>query len=196
MVKATEKKDVKAKPKRKVTPKKEEKLETISLDKQNKLKGISKAVSVLAKIGAILMVIVAVCMLICALALPFISKNIKITDGLIEAYGEKYEYFEDIEGFKVVHNGEVLKIVEASDVTNFRLVSDFIKNNDVNKLMWGIEFIFIMTLVISVLAFITLRNIGRLFANIYIDKTPFTTKNVELLRSIGYLSQFLFLNAS
>ena len=135
-------------------------------EKQKKMKGISKAVYIIARIGKTFSIIGIVGMIIIMLAMPSIVNNIKFDTNQVTVFGGMVN-FED-----------TAKILEASEIFN--------NNSVLTNIIFG-EIVAIFLVITLVLLMILLLNLEKLFVNIYNEDTPFTLENVKYIRKIGIL---------
>ena len=161
---------------------------------QKRLKGISKFISVLAKIGKIFLIIGIVGLLIAMIAVPIVSSNTKVTKGeeesVITVFDHdiyyrrsdlKFEIYdkEDLDNKQVVTN--------KSEVEKINQVFDYLEKNDFTAATIFIEVelaLFVAILVVQVIVF---KKTEKFFKNIYDKTTPFIKENLELMKETGKL---------
>lgn len=153
---------------------------------QYKMKSLSKAISVVAKIGRI----------VCMVSIPVVIASMVLLALVVNKI--------DIEDNEIIWNGnDVIEIIEADnkvsltinnaivmDITNQNeivQVKEFLENN--SKIMifsyveTGLIFL-IINLILIIMMFKTLEN---LFNNINKGDTPFTLENVGYIKKMAYL---------
>lgn len=150
-------------------------------EEQKKIKMLSRAISVISKVAEILVFISIVVISISLIAVPFISKNLKIGNGLIEYKNQTATY--EIESGITDSNGK-------KSTANIDYSIDLEKMLDETSMTRKVVYTEIIgiCLVIS-LVFLEriFYNLGTLFKNIHDDATPFTLINVQLIKRIAYM---------
>ena len=154
-------------------------------EKQNQIKVISKILSLIGKIGAIVVRVGLVFAIIAMASLPFVFKYIDVRDGNLVSNNESIEIVE--------HKNQLdIRVKDSTAVTN-------IKNNDVDMLATAIEkyskpgvLIFFEVGFAFLVAFLavlakTLEHLEKLFDNINKGETPFTKENVNYIKNMSYL---------
>lgn len=136
-------------------------------EKQTKMKRLSKAVYVLARIGKIFSVIGIIGMIILMLAIPVIVQNIKIGTNDVTVFGG---------------------LVEFQDTAALLKSSEFFNNNSnlINILFLEIVAVFLITTI--TLLFLLLLKLEKLFKNIHNGDTPFTLENVKYIKKIALIT--------
>lgn len=163
----------------------------MDIKKQDRLKTLSKIVSVLAKIGKVFCFIGIAGLLIFICTISIIAKGInfkkheiKIADQVVKyeveddnlsvyVNGEKQDF-----DFKVTGLNEEMKKLE--DLTSGKIIS--------SSLVFTIGEIAILVFVI-----IFLGKVSKLFKNFYTNETPFTTDNTTLIHEIANTLVILFI---
>lgn len=155
-------------------------------EQQSKMKGLSKAISIIAKIGRIA----------CMISIPIIIASMIISGIVIHKA--------DIKDNEITWNGnDIISITEinhkVSLAVNNEIVIDIINQNDIMKMKYILEnhpkamvigyvetgFLFlILSLVFMIMI---LKSLENLFRNINSGDTPFTLENVGYIKRIAYL---------
>lgn len=154
-------------------------------EKQNKVKGLSKAIYIIARIGKILSIVGIICTIATMIAIPFISSNVKVKDNEIELYGEKvsYEYQDDDLIFK--YNNQEKRVEREEEKFAIRETLNKIENGNMPLLVGFIETAFAFLIVTLVLFIIILKHLEKLFINIHNGETPFTIENVKHIKKMA-----------
>lgn len=154
-------------------------------EKQNRVKGLSKAIYIIARIGKILSVLGIVCTIATMIAIPFISSNVKVKDNEIELYGEKirYEYQDDDLIFK--YNNQEKIVEREEEKLAIKETLNKIENGNMPLLVGFIETAFTFLIVTLVLFIIILEHLEKLFINIHNGETPFTIENVKHIKKMA-----------
>lgn len=152
-------------------------------EKQKKMKGISKAIYVTARIGKIAVVMSAIILAVLLIALPIIANGIEITENNISFYGENYNYEIDEKNI-IVTEGKTGKSTSIYVDTDSDL-QEYYNSRSKTFLIVSTEVIGISLIAFLGITFIILRNIEKLFINIHNEDTPFTLENVKYIRKIA-----------
>ncbi|MBR1654058.1 MAG: DUF2975 domain-containing protein [Clostridia bacterium] len=166
-------------------------MSNIKLEKeeQKKLKTVSKAIYILAKIGKVFAIIGAVFlvigMVIAIIATTFVTA--KNSNEIEVKVGDRAILYRDVDDqISIVANGEETKIEDAESKAELRTMTKIFFENSKESLIISL----IMTLVFSlagiIVAIMILKYLEKLFKNIANDETPFTLENVECLKKMGY----------
>lgn len=152
-------------------------------EKQKKMKGISKAIYVTARIGKIAIVLSAIILAVLLIALPIIANGIEITENNISFYGENYNYEIDEKNIIVTEEktGKSTSIYVDTDSD----LQEYYNSRSKTFLIVSTEVIGISLIAFLGITFIILRNIEKLFINIHNEDTPFTLENVKYIRKIA-----------
>lgn len=152
-------------------------------EKQQKMKGISKAIYVMARIAKIIMWIPIITVALLVLMIPMIASGINMTDTKIELFGENYIYQIDDQVISVVEE-KTGKSTEFYVDTDSDLYEYFTSHSKVYYIVTA-EMIGISLLAFLGITFFIFKYIEKLFVNIHNDDTPFTLENVGYIRKIA-----------
>ena len=154
-------------------------------EKQSQMKGISKILSLIGKIGGIVARVGLVFVIIAMTSIPFAFKYIDVKDG------------------KLISNNNAIEVVEHTNRLDIRVKDSTavtnIKNKDVNMVANAIEkyskpgviiffelgFAFLLAFLVVLIK--TLKHLELLFDNINKGETPFTLENVNHIKQMSYL---------
>ena len=161
-------------------------------EKQNKVKGLSKAISIIAIIGRIICYVGLFFIAIAMILAPIAIKNTNVKDNKIVFTGPSdssitLEENEDKEGSVLIikHNGAT--IVEEKNQYSIMTIKTALQNNNKTKLIVLSETALAFTIINLVLVSIVLLYLERLFKNISSGDTPFTMDNVRYIKKMAYL---------
>lgn len=133
-------------------------------EKQKNMKIISKFVYVLSKIAEIMTEVGIAVLVVLAILVPFICKNVTI------------------DGFELKANNMVIGDVTNSDIT---VITDYLNNHNNTEIIIHAEIILI-SLIISLFLLRMIANyLYKLFKNINECDTPFTMDNASYIRKIS-----------
>lgn len=154
-------------------------------EKQEKVKNLSKAISILSKIGQILVCICIPLILIAIIASPFIISNIKVEDNVISFKG--YEEIIIVEDNEKVTLKLKDNISTDKDTEKILKLKEVLENNSKFNIIGYVEIGFIILEINLILIFILFKNLKELFNNIHNGDTPFTLENVHHIKKMAYL---------
>ena len=184
--KTTKDKEVNAKIEKEVI--KETKKDEVLLDKgsQKAVRTLSLVISILAKIGRIILMIVVPFIVLFMIAIPFVMKHFEARDNVIIFYDTTVTINENN---MVVNTNDKIEVID-KDYRELVKFTDFLTHNSKTDIIIitevSISFVVSM-LIISIYIFMYVE---KLFYNIYSEKTPFTEKNTKL---IGRICQMMIL---
>ena len=154
-------------------------------EKQKKVKGLSKALMIISKIGRIGIYICLPIIAILMFLAPIFISNVQIKDNEITYKGAK--------GFKIVDEGDKLEItydnktvVDTESLDEVRTIKEVLTKNSKPVLITFLELGFVFVIGSLVLILLVLKNIGKLFSNIHNGETPFTLENVKCIKHMAY----------
>ena len=133
-------------------------------EKQKKMKGISKAVYILARIGKVCSIIGIIGLIILMLAIPQIIHNVKVDNNQVTVFGGMVEFQDTATALK------------ASEVFN---------NNSVFANIMFAEVVVVSIILTLILLMMILMKLEKLFINIHNGDTPFTLENVDFIKKIA-----------
>ncbi len=152
-------------------------------EKQKKMKGISKAIYVTARIGKITIVLSVIILAVLLLLLPIVANGIKITENNISFFGENYKY--EIDEKNVIVTEEKTGKSTSIYVDTDSDLQEYYNSRSKTFLVVSAEIVGICLIAFLGITFIILRNIEKLFINIHNEDTPFTLENVKYIRKIA-----------
>lgn len=143
------------------------------IKQQKRMKGVSKAIYIIANIVRIVVFIPTILLALICLIFPFISNTFDITDDKIKILNYEFKY--QIDGNIINIDGEN-HYVETN--TNLR---NFIDTHNTEFFVISIEYVLICITVLSLLTVLSLDCLYKLYKNIYHENTPFTLENEKLV---------------
>lgn len=159
-------------------------------DKQKKMKGLSKAIYILARIGKICVTIAIPFVVIALFLTPYLIKNIDAVDEKIVYTGKN----NNITISEEIKNDKVYTRLKYNDIT----LADVSEGKELNKIKdvldnpkWltigYMETAFIILIVCLIIYRIMLKCLENLFININKGETPFTLENVTHIKKMAFL---------
>lgn len=135
-------------------------------DKQKKMKGISKAIYILSRIGKIISIIGIIIVAIVMLLIPFTINNI------------------DFKNNKIMLNDNIIGTINNEEVNK---VEEFFNNHSTIEIIIYDEIISVCLIVSLAILKLILNALERLFVNIHNGDTPFTIENIDYIKKIAKL---------
>ncbi len=155
-------------------------------EQQNKMKNLSKAISIMAKIGRIACIVSIPALAISMIVIGIFANKTEIRGNDIIFDGIEVISITD-EGNSIsltFANSTVTETTEQSEIAAFR---ELLQNNSKAVIIGYIETGFAFLLICLVLMIIMLKALENLFNNINEGDTPFTLENVGYIKKIAYL---------
>lgn len=161
-------------------------------DQQTKMKGLSKAISTIAKIGRIITLICIPVVLIFMIIFGFVIKDVEVTDNKIKWHGnDAISLIEEEDKVTLKVNNMVL--IDANNHNEISTIKDVLTNNSKLSVFIIIESAFIVLIITLYLTNVLLKSLEKLFNNIHNGDTPFTLENVGYIKKMAYLMIVLVL---
>ena len=152
--------------------------------KQKRVKGLSKVIFMLARIGKIFMIIALTLMVLLMLGLPVLINNVKVLDeDRLEIFKQTINYHYQGNTLILTHDDQEVKLI-GSEQYNYL---DLFTNNSNLKLIGFGETAMVFAVVTLGLVYLILKYLEQLFMNIHQGETPFTLENANYLKQVAYL---------
>lgn len=162
-------------------------------EKQKKIKGISKAIYVLARIGKIVTTIAIPIVIFLIIVTPIFTLNIELNGNTIEFKGIRIDDKIVITEEKV-NDGITLQlkvndnlVADEKDQNTILQIKNVLENNSKGQIIAFLELGYICLIICLVLYRMTLSRLEKLFININEGDTPFTLENVKYIKEIAKL---------
>lgn len=162
-------------------------------EKQAKMKGISKVIYILARIGKIVTTIAIPIAIFLLIVTPIFISNIELKDNEIVFRGSRLDDKITITEEKL-ENGITLRLkvndMTVADETNQDMIlqmKDVLENNSKGQIITFLELGFVTLLICLVLYRMILSRLEKLFININQGDTPFILENVRYIKQIAKL---------
>ena len=155
-------------------------------EKQEKVKGLSKAIYIIAEIGKVIVSIAIVMALIGIIILPILAFNVEIQEqNKIKAFGTEFEYQTRNEEMVLQYNGGEVIIGMVEPNTDMDAILEKLRNiSELSIIVVG-EIFLICSLIVLICIYNIMKNINNLFLNIHNGDTPFTRENVRNIKNIA-----------
>lgn len=155
-------------------------------EQQNKMKFLSKAITIIAKIGRIACTIIIPVIVISMILLGFIIHKVNITDNEITWTGKNtISIIESDNKVSLKINNELV-----SDITNGHnliKIKEVLQNNSKIMVLHYVETGLMFLIVSLILIINTFKALENLFNNINKGDTPFTLENIGYIKKMAYL---------
>lgn len=156
-------------------------------EQQKKMKGLSKAIAIIAKIGRIITIITIPIVVASMIILGFIINRINVIDkkiifdnhntkiNIVEEDNQLFIKVDDAILANTKHQDEIIKI------------KTILENNSKFMVLGYVEIGFVFLIIVLIFINIMLRALENLFNNINKGDTPFMLENVGYIKKIAYL---------
>lgn len=153
---------------------------------QNKMKGLSRAIMIIAKIGRIVCWIAIPCVVVAMIFSGLLANKLKIDDNKISVENESTFAIVDT-GDEVSLRIHSLTIGRITDQAEVNKIKELLNNNSRITVTCYIETGFAILVLTLILMAIVLQYLENLFRNINQGDTPFTLENVDYIKKIAFL---------
>ncbi len=156
-------------------------------EKQKKMKALSKAIYIIARVCKIICIVFLIPIAISMLLIGIFAANIKIEEETATIFGEKITLSRSDELIELEYDGETESITEKEDVYILNQIIDFIENKNPYAYVGFIEVAFLTIIITLILVSFVLKHLEILFVNINSGDTPFTKENIEHIKKMAYI---------
>lgn len=154
-------------------------------EKQRKMKGLSKAIYVLARIGKVASILGIISVLLTMIVTPILANNVKVENNKIIIFGEEVKYQKQYDNIKITFKENESTITDQMEVYMASIVIDKIENGQMPMMVGLIEVAFTVLTISLVLLYLTFKRLEKLFINIHNGTTPFTMENVDHIKKMA-----------
>lgn len=157
-------------------------------EKQRKVKGISKAIYIIARIGKVIITIAIPILIICMLLIPYLVNNVDITDNKITlGSNEIITVVEETKDSNPIIKVKFNDMTVASNQETITRMKAVLENNSRVLIIGYLETGFLFLVINLFLYRIILKHLENLFININNGYTPFTLENVKHIKKMAFL---------
>ena len=157
--------------------------------KQKNLKGISKAIYILAKIMRVFCIIGIVGITIGIVTVGVVGSSVKLDpkNKQIEVFKEKYKYEINDNKITIIDSNNKIDTfdIEDLDIINLNKFLEKIGNHESSYYVILAEVFMTFALLMLIITVLILKTAAKLFKNINKDDTPFTLENTEYIKRIA-----------
>lgn len=156
-------------------------------EQQRKMKALSKAISIIAKIGKIISLVAIPIIAVSMIILAIVVGQIEIKDNQItwNNLNDTINIVETDEKISLKFNDTI--IGETANSYELELAREILQNNSKEAILGYIETGFAFLIIVLVLTSMLLASLEKLFSNINQGDTPFTLENVQHIKKMAYL---------
>ena len=155
-------------------------------EKQEKVKGLSKAIYIIAEIGKVIASIALVVVLIGIITAPILTSNVEIKeDNKIVAFGREFEYQTQGKEMTLKYDGGELVLGLVDEDIDMDDVLEKVRNSSKTSITVLLEVLLICSLAVVASTYNIMKHLKKLFVNIHNGDTPFTRENVKSIKNIA-----------
>ncbi len=162
-------------------------------EKQKKIKGISKAIYILARIGKVMGTIAIPIIIFLLIVTPIFISNIELKDNTIVFKGSRIDdkititEEQSSDGITLQLKANGILIADAKNQDTILKMKNVLETNSKAQIIAFLELGFVCLIICLVLYRMTLRRLEKLFMNINQGDTPFTLENVKYIKEMAKL---------
>lgn len=162
-------------------------------EKQSRMKGISKAIYILARIGRIVTTVAIPIIAILLVITPVFINMVELKDNNIVINGNdkitiSEEKVKDDISLKVKVND--ILVAEENNQNTIIKMKEILENNSKIAIIMYVEIGFLSLMIYLILYRMILKRLENLFININNGDTPFTLENVKYIKQMAFLMIF------
>ena len=161
-----------------------EKIAKLKKDEQKKMKGLSKTISIIARISKIVIIVGLIFIVFTMSITPVVVKNIEVSNNELRYKNESVSIIEKNDKKIVKYNN--IGVGEVDNTTVEKVINVFNTNTKLQIITFT-EAALITLIATLVLYILILNHLEKLFININKEESPFTLDNVEHIRKMAYL---------
>ena len=150
-------------------------------DKQKQVKTLSNIISLIGKIGGIVLKVAIPFIVIAMILVPYIVNNTVIDENNISFKTDKIKIIDDkLEVFNFI-------LIDFDEDDSLNEVVNIFNDNSKDEIIGYLEVGMLFLIINIVIMIIILNYVEKLFNNIKNNTTPFTIENVKFIKHISYL---------
>lgn len=155
-------------------------------EQQSKMKGLSKTISVIAKISRIICIVCIPIIIASMIILGTIINKVNVTDNEIILNGNDIISITEVDNKISLKIDDVL-IADTKDQNEIIKIKEILQNNSKTMVFGYVETGFVFLIINLILISMMLKALENLFNNINKGDTPFTLENVGYIKKMAYL---------
>ncbi|MCI8308640.1 MAG: helix-turn-helix transcriptional regulator [Clostridia bacterium] len=160
-------------------------------EKQKKIKGISKAIYILSRIGKLILTVAIPIVALLLIITPIFISNIELKDNTIIFKGTRIDDKITIteekanDGVSLQLKANNILIADEKNQNTILQMKNVLENNSKGQIIAFLELGFICLVICLILYRMTLIRLEKLFININQGDTPFTLENVRYIKQMA-----------
>lgn len=154
-------------------------------EKQQKMKGLSKAIYIIARICKILVSLAIPVVIVCIIFIPYLVNIVQLSDEKISSTDNKITIIDEDEGLRLKYKN--LLIADEYNQESIAKIKEVLANNSKAEITAYLETAGLTEIIFFILFCIILKHLDELFVNINNGDTPFTLENVKHIKRMAYL---------
>lgn len=154
-------------------------------EKQKQMKGLSKGIYILGRIGKIASIIGIVSIAIAMIIIPMVINNIKVENNTVEIFGQEFQYKENNNEILLIYNDNEEKIESSIKITGMNEIIQKLEKTSSLTIIAFSEIALIFVIITLVLLYLSMKYLEKLFINIHNGNTPFTMENVKYIKKLA-----------
>lgn len=154
-------------------------------EKQQKMKGLSKAIYIIARICRILVSLAIPVVIVCMIFIPYLVNIVQLSDEKISSTDNKITIIDEEEGLRLKYKD--LLIADEYNQESIAKIKEVLANNSKAEITAYLETAGLTEIIFFILFCIILKHLDELFVNINNGDTPFTLENVKHIKRMAYL---------
>ena len=149
--------------------------------KQSEVKTLSNVISIIAKIGRIVLMVAIPFVILSMILIPYLVNNVEVKENEITFKSDNIKIIGDD---KIEIHDVIIADIEYTGTAEF---VEIFNNNSKTKIIAFSETALVFLIITIVITITILKNVEKLFDNIKTNNTPFTLENVGYIKKISYL---------
>ena len=149
--------------------------------KQSEVKTLSNVISIIAKIGRIVLMVAIPFVILSMILIPYLVNNVEVKENEITFKSDNIKIIGDD---KIEIHDVIIADIEDTGTAEF---VEIFNNNSKTKIIAFSETALVFLIITIVITITILKNVEKLFDNIKTNNTPFTLENVGYIKKISYL---------
>lgn len=154
-------------------------------EKQQKMKGLSKAIYIIARICRILVSLAIPVVIVCMIFIPYLVNIVQLSDEKTSSTDNKITIIDEDEGLRLKYKN--LLIADEYNQESIAKIKEVLANNSKAEITAYLETAGLTEIIFFILFCIILKHLDELFVNINNGDTPFTLENVKHIKRMAYL---------
>lgn len=155
-------------------------------EKQKKMKGLSKAISIIAKIGRIFISICIPFVIFAMIFIPSLVNQIDVKDNHLVINDQNSSLTLITKNDTTSLNIKNVKILDENSEDSIRNITKIFQDNSKSEIIGVTETGCTVLIAFLILLILTLKHLENLFKNINEGDTPFTLENVSHIKKMAY----------